>query len=76
MRRTHVRVGLSATLTLFSVLFVATAVLGHTKRTVVRDALNPNRDGDCDIRKATGPGHQERARGPTQRDGAGSVAAL
>ena len=53
MRRTHIVVGLSATLTLFSVLFVATAVLGHTKRTVVRDALNPNRAGDCDIRKAT-----------------------
>ena len=43
MSRTHIFAGLIATLALFSVLFVATAVFGHTKRTVVRDALNPNR---------------------------------
>ncbi len=53
MRRTHILVGLIATLALFSVLLVATAVLGHTKRTVVRDVRNPNIAGSCDIREAT-----------------------
>jgi hypothetical protein len=48
-----VRVGGIAALALACGLAIATAVLGHTEKTVIRDARNPNLSADCDIRKAT-----------------------
>ncbi len=53
MRGKPVLVGLMAALALASSLAVTAVVLGHTKKTVVRDQRNPNVAAECDIREAT-----------------------
>jgi hypothetical protein len=53
MRDKPVVVGLIAVLALATSLVMTAVVLGHTEKTVLRDARNPNLSADCDILKAT-----------------------